>query len=433
MIPPVFLPSGAVDKCTVECHFLVLVKGCPQARELLYYSLSLDAEEHTVKWLYEAIFTEKTVRSYLVFKLISRTNSDGVPPGKGRPPIIPFHIKLFSQRLLVSLLVFSTVFAGPVTASAGFFSLVAGKLFEKEARAAEVEAPVNSQTMSLLEAVSNPDPKAGKGVDITIVAGSALEASAGPLGTAADIDDSAPKSDQISVYVVREGDTLSGIADMFGVSVNTIVWANDLPGKTVSVGATLVILPVTGVKYTVKAGDTLATIAKKFKGDADDIAGFNGFVPNHTLAAGEEIIIPDGEIQTVVTPKTIVKGSSKGVVQSLVGFFLRPVVRATVTQGIHGHNGVDLGANLGEPILASAAGTVIISRAGGYNGGYGTYVVIAHSNGTQTLYAHNSSNVVSVGERVTRGQVIGYVGNTGKSTGPHLHFEVRGAKNPFYR
>ena len=74
---------------------------------------------------------------------------------------------------------------------------------------------------------------------------------------------------------------------------------------------------------------------------------------------------------------------------------------------------------------------MIISREGGWNGGYGNYIVIKHGNGTQTLYAHNSRNVVKEGQTVTRGQLIGYVGSTGKSTGSHVHFEIRGAKNPF--
>jgi murein DD-endopeptidase MepM/ murein hydrolase activator NlpD len=81
--------------------------------------------------------------------------------------------------------------------------------------------------------------------------------------------------------------------------------------------------------------------------------------------------------------------------------------------------------------MAAADGVVIADSRGTYGGGYGTYLAIKHSNGTQTLYAHNTSNVVTVGQSVTKGQVIAYVGSTGRSTGPHSHFEIRGAKNPF--
>jgi murein DD-endopeptidase MepM/ murein hydrolase activator NlpD len=101
------------------------------------------------------------------------------------------------------------------------------------------------------------------------------------------------------------------------------------------------------------------------------------------------------------------------------------------TQGIHGYNGVDLAAGVGTPILAAAGGEVIVAKGSGWNGGYGNYVVIKHPNGTQTLYAHMSSTAISSGAQVSGGEVIGYVGNTGRSTGSHLHFEVRGAKNPF--
>jgi murein DD-endopeptidase MepM/ murein hydrolase activator NlpD len=101
------------------------------------------------------------------------------------------------------------------------------------------------------------------------------------------------------------------------------------------------------------------------------------------------------------------------------------------TQGIHGYNGVDLGAPAGTAVRAAAAGQVIISKASGWNGGYGQYIVVKHANGTQTLYAHLSANSVAAGATVAQGQLIGAVGNTGKSTGNHVHFEVRGAKNPF--
>ncbi|MCR4330496.1 MAG: peptidoglycan DD-metalloendopeptidase family protein [Patescibacteria group bacterium] len=286
--------------------------------------------------------------------------------------------------------------------------------------------------MALLQAASNFDPNPAKGGgDITIVGGTALLPDAGPSGTLADIEDNSTTSDQISLYVVREGDSLSQIAKMFGVTTNTIIWANDIKrGSLVSEGQTLVILPISGIRHTVLKGDTLKGIVGKYKGDMDEVIGFNGLTEGEALAVGDVVVIPDGEIETpkTSTTKTAVRGTNT---PSYSGYYLRPVVGGTKTQGLHGYNGVDLAAPVGTPILASATGDVIISRSGGWNGGYGTYIVISHPNGTQTLYAHNSKNIVSEGAHVVQGQIIGYIGSTGKSTGSHLHFEVRGAKNPF--
>ena len=290
----------------------------------------------------------------------------------------------------------------------------------------------NLQTMPLLRPAMNITPTAARGGgDITIVDDSALMPEEGPAGTIADIEK--PKNATISLYVVREGDTLSEIGEMFDVSVNTIRWANDISAKgTIQPGQTLTILPVTGVKYIVKRGDTLASIAKKLHGDADEIAQFNGLEEDSVLALGTEVIIPDGEIAVAVTTPAPRPPSSGGTTQTYAGYYMRPITGGIKTQGIHGYNGVDLAAPFGTPIMASASGEVIVVRDSGWNGGYGNYVVISHDNGTQTLYSHNSSNIVSVGQRVVQGQVIAYVGTTGRSTGAHVHFEIRGGpRNPF--
>lgn len=285
-----------------------------------------------------------------------------------------------------------------------------------------------------LQAVTSMNPMAVGISDIVIDSHSALVSEIGPLGTASDIK-SEYTSDTISNYVVRKGDTIAGIAKMFDVSANTVTWANDLKkGQALKEGDTLVILPVSGVEYTIKKGDTLKDIAKKFNGDVDEIGIFNGITIETILAIGDEIIIPDGEI--VSTP-SVGTGISKPIQSysgpTLAGYYMRPLPSGAghKTQGIHGHNGVDIGGPIGTSILASASGTVIISRSGGWNGGYGTYIVISHPNGTQTLYGHLSAVKVVSGQHVEQGQTIGLLGNTGKSTGPHLHFEVRGAKNPF--
>jgi murein DD-endopeptidase MepM/ murein hydrolase activator NlpD len=114
-----------------------------------------------------------------------------------------------------------------------------------------------------------------------------------------------------------------------------------------------------------------------------------------------------------------------------VGYYTRPIIGGVKTQSIHGHNGVDIGAPVGSPILAAAEGIVLAAKPSGYNGGYGKMIIISHPNGTQTVYGHLSSVYVTTGQSVSKGEQIGESGNTGRSTGPHLHFEVRGAENPF--
>lgn len=287
--------------------------------------------------------------------------------------------------------------------------------------------------MPLLQAVANPDPNPTKGeADLSIVSGTALENISGPSGTAAEIKEQA-FSDQISLYTVRQGDTLTQIAEMYGVSVNTIVWANDLKNsKDIHKDQNLIILPISGVKYIVKKGDTLKSIAASFKGDVDEIVRFNDLPSNPKLAVGDEIIIPDGEL-SVSSSGIIKKSTSSGSLVDVSGYFMRPVFGGARTQGLHGgcRCGVDLGGKTGTPVYAAADGKVIIAKNSGWNGGYGNYIVISHSNGTQTLYAHLYKIEVSAGDNVSKGTEIAMLGSSGNSTGPHLHFEIRGAKNPF--
>lgn len=290
------------------------------------------------------------------------------------------------------------------------------------------EASVNQsktmtvQNMPVLEASMSPNPARGGG-DVIIEDGVAVRATGGFSGETV-----IPSKDAISIYVVREGDTLSQIADMFEVSVNTIKWANDISGP-IRPGQMLTILPTSGIRYTVKKGDTLASVAKQYKGDADEIAQFNGL--SGPLAVGDTLIIPNG--QEVFTPAPTKTAATAGKsIPASAGAFINPLPGGRRTQGIHGTNGVDLAAPAGTAIVAAASGDVIIALEGGWNGGYGTYVVIRHDNGTQTLYAHMSSVSIGKGQRVNQGQVIGSVGNTGRSTGAHLHFEIRGGpRNPF--
>lgn len=263
-----------------------------------------------------------------------------------------------------------------------------------------------------------------------------------------------PDRETISTYVVQSGDTLSDIADQFGVSTNTIRWANDIPAKaTVRVGQKLVILPITGVRHKVVKGDTAAGIAKKYKADLGDIQSYNNLDTGEKLVVGSTIIVPDGEVQFTQaqlaksTTKTgrggnstdsqykntmgKIGGTSKQSAPN--GYFIRPVV-GTKTQGFHGpYNAIDIGAPEGTPIVAAAAGTVILAKGSGYNGGYGGLTIIQHPNGSQSLYAHQSKVTANVGDHVAQGQKIGEVGHTGRvigRTGNHLHLEFRNIKTP---
>ena len=116
------------------------------------------------------------------------------------------------------------------------------------AEASSRSSTFNSQTMPLLAPARNLDPNPVGGGNISVVAGSALLSEEGPSGTAADIVEW-PTSSQVSVYTVRSGDTLGGIAKMFGVSVNTIIWANNISDGVIHPNDTLVILPITRQSY----------------------------------------------------------------------------------------------------------------------------------------------------------------------------------------
>lgn len=316
----------------------------------------------------------------------------------------------------------------PLSVHANFFS----GLFEEGESASAQTATVNPTSpsdVSLLTAMQNPDPIGGKGGAELIVEDNAL-VSTGPVG-ADDIAAQSNQSGEIRVYTVRPGDALSQVAEMFGVTSNTIMWANDISKSTgIQPGDTLVILPIAGVRHIVKSGDSISTIAAKYEGDADEILSYNQLASASDIKIGDTIIIPGGELHS--TPaKSSAKGNKKGGGGNGSAGFSHPAPGSVKTQGIHGYNGVDLAGSMGSAIRAAAAGEVIVAKGSGWNGGYGIYVVVKHNNGTQTLYSHLSSLNVGVGDYVEQAQTIGGMGNTGKSTGTHLHFEVRGGRNPF--
>lgn len=314
------------------------------------------------------------------------------------------------------------------TAHAGVFSTFTSKVkavFLSPDSQDIDDTSTNTQTMPVFKPVIvGTDDDEDVGMNSS---SSALSATTGSLRVSTE-DIEYPTNDSISVYEVKKGDTLGMVAELHGVSKNTIMWANDLKSEKLTPGDVLIILPITGVRHTVKKGDTVASIAKKYKGDKEDIAKYNGIAADAKLAVGDIVLVPEGEIQSVAPTRS---GSLTSANSTLSGFFTRPVIGGRKTQGIHGHNGIDIAASVGTTVYAAADGQVIAAKSSGYNGGYGSMIIIKHNGNIQTVYAHLSSVQVSVGQYVAKGQAIGAVGNTGRSTGPHLHFEVRGAKNPF--
>jgi murein DD-endopeptidase MepM/ murein hydrolase activator NlpD len=356
----------------------------------------------------------------------------------------------------------------PTLAEAGFFSL-SSLLNATALNSSAAASTYNSQNLPLPSPARNVDPSSKNGGHVlAVVEGSALLADSGPTGTEADISEK-PASSQISVYTVHAGDTIASIAKMFNVSANTIVWANDIKGGTVHEGQVLVVLPITGLKHTVTKGETLASLATKYGSTVHEIALYNDLSEAGGVTVGQTVIIPDGELggssagtsvatsgSTSATKSATTKSAPKNnknakpsMIQlalqgkqtaplhgaggpNLDSAFQWPLDGGIITQGLHGFNAVDIGAPVGTEVYAADDGTVLIALSNyGWNGGYGNYVVIQHANGAQTLYAHLSKVSVSSGDTVGQGDLIGRVGKTGEATGPHLHFEVRGAHNPF--
>lgn len=240
-----------------------------------------------------------------------------------------------------------------------------------------------------------------------------------------------PRSETVE-YEVASGDTLSSIAQKFGISSDTIKWANDLTSDQIKPGQKVKILPVSGVSHTVKSGDTLESVAKKYSAEAQAIVDFpfNDVPDDFKLKVGQVLIIPDGTPPEIKAPpkrpqpQYLAKGPASPAFSAPFGAqFIWPAGGQISQYFAWYHPGVDIANRTKPGIVAADGGTVLI--AGWPDGqGYGNRVVLDHGNGYRSMYAHLSNVYVSVGETVSRGQLIGQMGSTGRSTGTHLHLEI---------
>ena len=244
---------------------------------------------------------------------------------------------------------------------------------------------------------------------------------AGPLST----DFSVKPRDKIENYTVRSGETLASIAKRFDISVDTIKWANSLKSDLIKPNQILKIPPVTGIVHRVASGETIYTIAKKYNTNAQNIVNFifNSFddLDTFSLIAGQTLYVPNGTIEPEKPAYKFIAQIQAGVRGS--SNFIWPTSGVITQYYVWYHPALDIANPSAPPVLAADSGTVTYAGCTTY--GYGCNVIIDHGNGYQTLYAHLSSYSVEAGNSVGQGSQIGVMGSTGRSTGTHLHFEIR--------
>lgn len=242
---------------------------------------------------------------------------------------------------------------------------------------------------------------------------------------------------EVTEHTVQEGQTLSQIAQQYNLTVETIRWENNIVKDTdIKPGQRLRVLPMDGVLHKVQKGETVFTIAKKYGLGDDEAAAqpiisfpFNTFADDNTFAltTGQHLFIPGGikPEPRVEAPRTVARITTPNAgAVSATGQFVWPAA-GYISQGFSWyHKAFDIASRGGGKILAADAGTVLVA---GWvdNSGYGNRVIVDHGNGFVTLYAHMSVVRVKVGQTVNKGDVLGDMGSTGRSTGVHLHFEVR--------
>ncbi len=252
------------------------------------------------------------------------------------------------------------------------------------------------------------------------------------------VQQEAPRQD-IAYYTVKGGDTVLAIAEKFGLQPETLMWSNSIIEQNpdrLSIGDELRILPIDGVLHVVKPGETLSDLADEYGVGMQAIVDYTGnslATTADTLSIGRELVIPGGT--RAFATATVDYGGAYSVdvpdnAPTGSGNFSWPSA-GYVSQGYWGgHPAIDIAGWVGSPVTAADGGYVVLA-GGGWNGGYGNHVIIDHGNGFTTLYAHLNSIFVSPGMTVSKGQQLGTMGNTGNSTGPHLHLEVRYGGVPY--
>jgi murein DD-endopeptidase MepM/ murein hydrolase activator NlpD len=229
-------------------------------------------------------------------------------------------------------------------------------------------------------------------------------------------------------YTAKETDTVEAIAGTYGLKETTVTISNSITKDTVLKDGQKLIFPsVDGIAYKIKSGETLWDIALLYKVDFDELVEINKLATPEKLKLDQIIIIPGADSiktppQTSIKKATASSNTSTSLSRGGVWPALGTITSKFGQRWGKDHEGIDIAASIGTNVKAFMGGKVSFS---GWQDGYGNLVIIDHGNGLKTYYGHNSKLLVKAGETVDTSAVIAKSGNTGRSTGPHIHFEVR--------
>lgn len=385
---------------------------------------------------------------------------------------ISLFIKPSVAKACLFVFIFIFIVSGPSHAYAGFFSdLVNQVLGGPQTQASDIspenkDIVHNSQNVPLLESSINPDLRNIKDEPVPIATNTSIIALSND-GSLGNDDSDLEKYDsnvKISTYVVKKGDTLESISKKLNVPKSTIISSNaDLKkSDLLKIGQTLVILALKDLpaaEKAVKSEQKVDTVKakedkKKDQSTVEDKPkevtetptqpSVQAPVPQQTIVIPptpeiiqQPVVVPAPQIQTEVgiTPQPSVPPVQSGQPEGTInGNYIWPFPAGVgrVSQGRHADNAYDFAAPKDTPIFAIQSGTVFIAHPTGYNGGYGKYVVINFDDGRQAIFGHMNKVIVEAGQTVKQGDIIGYVGSTGKSTGPHVHIGFHGdLGNPY--
>jgi murein DD-endopeptidase MepM/ murein hydrolase activator NlpD len=224
---------------------------------------------------------------------------------------------------------------------------------------------------------------------------------------------------RLSSYTVQSGDTLSGIAQRFGLAMDTLISFNGIQdARALKVGLRLSLPNANGLKYRVRRGDSLEGIARRFAVALNDLLDWNR-LESSLIMPGEELFVPGARLSEHDLDRVFGRlfiFPARGRLSSRFG------VRGDPFTGVSRfHNGIDLAGAVGTPVMAAMSGRVSMV---GFNPNYGRYIILSHAEGFQTLYGHLDGFQVRKAARVKQGELIGTMGNSGYSTGSHLHFSI---------